>query len=125
MLDFSKYKIKTKLPNRFLVKPVLSSVSPSVEEVKDYIKKLEEYERRRREYKEVLKVYREERKKVLKQFKKDAFKALRIKENVVGERIFELAWIYGHKSLEKVFEYMKDLVELIELVEKEIYKKGV
>jgi len=85
---------------------------------------LEEYERRRQEYKEALKVYREERKKVLKQFKKDAFKALRIKENVVGERIFELAWIYGHKSLEEVFEYMKDLVELIGLAEKEIYKKG-
>jgi len=42
----------------------------------------------------------------------------------VGERIFELAWIYGHKSLEEVFEYMKDLVELIGLAEKEIYKKG-
>jgi len=108
-----------------LVKPVLSSVSPSIEEVKDYVKKLEEYERRRREYKEALKVYREERTKVLKQFKKDAFKELRIKEDVVGERIFELAWIYGHKSLEEVFEYMKDLVELIGLVEKEKrYKKG-
>jgi len=107
-----------------LVKPVLSSVSPSIEEAKDYVKKLEEYERRRREYKEALKVYREERTKVLKQFKKDAFKELRIKEDVVGERVFELAWIYGHKSLEEVFEYMQDLVELIELVEKEIYKKG-
>lgn len=68
--------------------------------------------------KKALKVYREERTKVLKQFKKDAFRELRIKEDLVGKRIFELAWIYGHKgSLEEVFGYMEDLVGLVRLVE--------
>ena len=58
--------------------------------------------------------YLVEEARLRREFKKDLFKELGIKQNPKREMLFNLAWEYGHSGgWEEVYNYASDMVGLI------------
>lgn len=62
----------------------------------------------------VRQVYREDEQRLVRVFKEDLEKEFEVEGHPRSEKLFELAWDYGHSSgLSEVLNYYSDLVDLI------------
>lgn len=73
------------------------------------------YEDRMKKWKQEKRKWRERCNAIHEHFKKDLFEYLDITNHPKREKLFELAWEYGHSNgLNSVVDYAEELVELLE-----------
>lgn len=105
-LSTMNYPIKTAKP--YMPKDFTSG------EVREYADKFAKWKKDLTKYTEKIAEYREDQRNKYELFKQDLFEELEITNNPKKEKLFAIAWEYGHSSgLEEVYNYAIDLVELI------------
>lgn len=119
-MDFDKYQNKLTYPVK-PNKPKLGSnfenlfIEQQADVFKAYQLRRAEYEKLTNDYNNQVAAYAERQLEIMEEFKADAFRELDIELNKKRHELFRIAWDYGHSSgYSEVFQYMYDLVDLIQ-----------
>lgn len=109
-MDFEKYILPE--PKRILpIKPLLKGQTPS--DYRNYADMLEAYDIEMIQHKKQLAAWREKKEAMDKAFKEDLFKELGISNHPKREKIFEMAYDEHHYDLEGLYDYAKELADLM------------
>lgn len=112
-MDFSKYDNKIPYPKK-PSKPTLSTRTPSSSDLENYAKEQLEFTDKEIAYKSNFNAYWEENARLHELFKQDLFKDLGIENHPKRDKIFSLAWQFGHSyGFSEVASYADDIVETL------------
>lgn len=112
-MDFTKYKQDEPYPDR-PVKPIQPHHNAGSAKVREYLAELEKYEVDMARHKDNVIEWNRKEAELFATFKKDLFEDFGIVTNDKREKLFEIAWEYGHAyGYSEVYIYAERLAYLI------------